>query len=177
MKKAAITAAIVIFILAVGIGALFTFGYWPFVTEKGEIKIPDTAAFPETTSEATELSSEGLTFKGTFNYEKLDGGVKNDSDTCYLRIHMTDTGTQAKFSFGEYQIDGWPVFLISKSDNHYVFESSKNSFVERVRLIVDVTDTGMTGTVENLTDISSFVKGNFTGDSIPYEQYKADVLD
>jgi hypothetical protein len=84
----------------------------------------------------------------------------------------------AKFSFGEYLVDGWPVYLVSNTDNRYIFESSSRSFVEEVRITFDITDTDIKGTVKNITpDISTFVQGSFEGEEIPFEEYKAEVLD
>lgn len=172
------TAVIIIVMLVLMFVSLVWLRPWWFKMKDGSVVIPDPlTVFPETTSQSAEMPSEGLTFKGTFNWEEKDGIRDEDKSTCYLWIHTIDDGTMAKFSFGEYLVDGWPVFLVTHTGEQYVFESSDNSLVERVRIIVDVTDTGMSGTIENITpEISNFVRGSFTGESISYELYSVEVL-
>ncbi len=178
IMKATMTAAVIIFVLAVTLAGLFYFNPWDFINKNDQLNIPESTAFPETESESTGLTSEGITFKGRFKWEESDGSIRNYESDCYLRIFSNEYGTQAKFTFGEYMVDGWPVFLVSKSNDRYILESSDNSFVERVRIVADVNNSEVSGTVKNITpDISSFVKGEFTGKSIPFDQYAAEVMD
>ncbi len=139
---------------------------------------------PQVTTPKATLPPEGLTFKGTFKWESEEGpGLQNlwHEDTCYLWIHTvvgengTDEVTMCSFDFGT--VDGYPTYLVSQSGSHYVFESSERSLVERVRIVVDVTDTGATGTITKINDVASFIGGTFTTKKIPYEQYKTEVLD
>lgn len=172
-----ITAAIILVFLIL----LLSSYLWlspQFEIKNGMVEIPDylTDTTPNTSTEKTD--TEQLTFKSTFKWEEKDGARPEDNSICYLWIYTTQEGTMAKFSYGDYLIDGWPVFLVSPPGRSYVFESSENSFVERVRISVDVTDTGMTGTVTNITpEISNFVSGTFTGEAISFEQYTAEVID
>nr|MDA3937109.1 hypothetical protein [Actinomycetota bacterium] len=126
---------------------------------------------------AAAIPPEGLTFRGTFDYENTErdapGGVLKHSDPCWLWIYTTDEGTAADFDFNT--VDGWPVYLVSSSGGHYVFESSVRSLVERVRVVVNVTSTGMRGSVTNINNVSSFKSGTFTGEVITYEEYKAEA--
>jgi len=66
--------------------------------------------------------------------------------------------------------------LVSQTGSHYVFQSSPQTMVDKWRLVVDVTDTGMSGTVTNITpEMGTFVRGDFSGQSIPYGQYQAEA--
>ncbi len=128
------------------------------------------------TSASTTLPPEGIAFKGTFQWDSAEGGGAKDishTDPCYLWIYTTDDGTAASFDFGT--VDGWPVFLVTKAGSEYVFESSDRSLVERVRIVADVTDTSVSGKVTKINKVGSFLSGTFTGTSITYEQYKAEV--
>ena len=129
------------------------------------------------TSIKAEVPPEGLTYKGTFHWQSTEGpDVPHlwHDDPCYLWIYTVDDGTAANFDFGT--VDGYPVYLVSHTGSNYVFESSNRSRVEHVRIIANVTDTSMSGSVTNITpDTSSFVDGTFTGTAIPYEQYQAET--
>ena len=174
-----ITAAIIIVVLVLMFtSALFLSSI--FEIKDGEVMIPSsltTTTTTNTTTTSEETTPDELTFKGTFNWEEKDGARAEDKSTCYLRINTIEGVDMAKFSFGEYLNDGWPVYLVSHTGNRYIFESSERSLVERVRIIVDVTETKMSGTVENITpDISNFVRGSFKGEPISFEMYAAEVL-
>lgn len=181
-KKFLIMTAVTIVVMLVLIFASIMFLAPNFEIKDGKVLIPSYLKItpPTTTSDDTieETTSDELTFKGTFDWEEKDGAREEDKGTCYLRIYTFQDEMIAKFSYGKYLIDGWPTFLVSQTGNHYIFESSHNSFVERVRIVVNVTDIGMSGTVENITpEISNFVRGSFKGDSISFEQYAEEVLD
>jgi hypothetical protein len=148
-----------------------------FKIKDGKIEIPETLNETKTTTTQQDDSQEELTFKGTFTWEELDSSIPEYTSTFYLRIHTLEGVRMAKFSYGEYLVDGWPVFLVSHSGNSYVFESSKRSFVEEVRISFDISNTKIKGTVKNITpDISTFVQGSFEGEAIPFEEYKVEVL-
>ena len=174
-----VTAAIIILVLVLMFtSALFLSSI--FEIKDGEVIIPEyltKTTTTTTTTTPTETTSDELTFKGTFSWEEKDGARPEDNSTCYLRIHTTEGVTMAKFSYGEYLIDGWPVYLVSKTGGRYTFESSNDSSVERVRIVVSVTETKISGTVENITpDISNFVRGSFKGEPISFEMYADEVL-
>ena len=145
----------------------------------GKIQIPtfDTPIRKETLK--IETNDQDQTFKCNFNWTEQDGSrTDKEQSICYLRIQQTEEGTQAMFNYGEYLVDGWPIFPVSNTNNTYILESSKRSLVERVRIVVDIKDDKISGTVTNITpDISTFVEGSFSGESIPFEEYKAKVLD
>ena len=64
--------------------------------------------------------------------------------------------------------------LVSHTGSHYVFQSSSLTMVDKWRLVVDVTD--MSGTVTNITpEIGTFIRGDFSDQSITYEQHQAEV--
>ncbi len=182
LSVAAKVAVGVILGLAIVLGVVTSIRYMPtsldevkmwFDTGSGIVAQNDT---PITAATAV-VPPEGLAFKGTFHYQTAErdapGGALQWDDPCYLWIYMYDDGTCASFDFGT--VDGWPVYLLTQAGSHYVFESSKDSMVERVRVVVDITDTSMSGTVTNITpEISSFMDGTFTGQAITYEQYKAE---
>jgi hypothetical protein len=149
-----------------------------FKINDGKIEIPQTLNQTSKTTNSEDESEKELTFKGTFTWEELDSSQPEYTSPFYLRIHTFEGERMANFNFGEYLIDGWPVYLVSHSGNSYIFESSNRSFVEEVRITFDITDTNIKGTVKNITpDISTFVQGNFEGEQIPFEEYKTDVLD
>jgi hypothetical protein len=135
---------------------------------------------PATSASDDEIPPEGLAYKGTFNYESLEGqGTPNlqHTEECWLWIYTDENGTFASFNYGEYAVDGWPVELAAKSGSQYTFRSSDRSLVEEVEIVVNASETQAAGTVRNTTDISSFVKGSFTCSPIPYDQYRAEVID
>ncbi|MFC1640712.1 hypothetical protein ACFL2D_01535 [Patescibacteria group bacterium] len=175
------TAATIVAFLALIFSAIIWISYPNVKVEDGSVVLPDPITdFQSTPSLSADIAPEGLTFKGTFKWEEKDGARSEDNSICYLWIHTTDDGTIAKFSYGEHLIHGWPVFLAEQTGGHYVFKSAgpDRNYVEEVKITVDVTDTGMSGTVENTTiEISNFVRGSFTGESISYELYAAEVLD
>lgn len=170
--------------LAIVLGVLTSIKYMP--TSLGAVKMwfdegSSIVAQNDTsvTAATAVVPPEGLAFKGMFHYQTAEkdapDGVLRWDEPCYLWIYMYDDGTCASFDFGTN--DGWPVYLVTQDGSHYVFESSDRSLVERVRVVVDITETSMSGTVTNITDISSFIDGTFTGTTITYEQYRAEVLD
>jgi hypothetical protein len=177
--KIIIKAVMIILALILVFSAFFYLRPQPFEIKDGALIVPDAEkAFPESKPKSTVTIPEDLTFKGTFSWEEKDGHRPEDNGTCYLRIYTYEGETMAQFSYGEHLIDGWPVFLVSRSGNTYILESSTNSFVERVRIVVDATANGMSGTVKNITpEISNFVRGDFKGEAITYEQYVVDVID
>jgi len=133
-----------------------------------------------TKSQTAVVPPEGLVYKGTFNWVSEEGeGLKDltGSDQCYLWIYTTDDGTSASFNYGEHWIDGWPVFLVSQSGTGWVFESSEDSMVERVRIVTSVTDAGATGEITNINGVRAFIRGDFTAKRSTYEAYRADVID
>jgi len=144
------------------------------------------ATVPSGTTPPTGLTApEGLTFKGTYRSEWKErdapGGSLWSDGPCYLWIFTTESGTVASFDFleniGDPTWDGrdW-LPLVSHTGSHYVFESSSLTLVDKWRLVVDVTDTGMSGTVTNITpEIGTFIRGDFSGQSITYEQYQAEA--
>jgi hypothetical protein len=149
-----------------------------FEIKDGKVEIPETLNETTNTTTVKDTTDEELTYKGTFTWEELDSSQTEYTSTFYLRIQTFEGERMAKFSFGEYLVDGWPVYLVSNTDNRYIFESSSRSFVEEVRITFDITDTDIKGTVKNITpDISTFVQGSFEGEEIPFEEYKAEVLD
>jgi len=126
--------------------------------------------------EYIKTTPDELIFECNFEWENKENYGENKS-LCYFKsIQTADEGTAAKFSFGEYLNDGWPVYLTQQTEGHYIFDSSERSFVERVRIIIDVTDTWIVGTIENTTpDTGYFVRGSFTGKPITIEQYRAAI--
>lgn len=149
-----------------------------FEIKDGKVQIPETLNGSNNSTSNEDETEEDLTFKGTFNWEEIGSSQTEYTSDFYLWIQTFEGDRMAKFSFGEYLVDGWPVFLVSHSGSRYVFESSNRSFVEEVRISFDLKDGNIKGTVKNITpDISSFVQGNFEGEEIPFEEYKSDVLD
>jgi len=197
----AMTAAVLLGFLAVLLGWFLTPNVPPADPSMGlaevvatlEISIPTLPTVPSTPTLPTVPSvtippagltaPEGLTFKGTYRSEwkerdAPDGSLWSDGP-CYLWIFTTESGTVASFNFqkniGAPTWDGrdW-LPLVSHTGSHYVFQSSALTSVDKWRLVVDVTDTGMSGTVTNVTpEIGTFIRGDFSGQSITYEQYQA----
>jgi hypothetical protein len=128
------------------------------------------------------MGLEGLTFGGTHRSERKErdapGGSIWSDGPCYLWIYQTEWGIVADFDFeetiGDPTCDGRDMLpLVSQTGSHYVFESSSLTRVDKWRLVVDVTDTGMSGTIGNITpEIGTFIRGSFTGVTISYEEYR-----
>jgi hypothetical protein len=153
-----------------------------FVREYGTVEgMMQAATRDDAPKSATaEVPPEGLVFKGTFDSVTAEGvGAKDlsHSDQAYLWIYTTDEGTAASLDYGEYYVDGWPVYLVSNSGSRFVFESSDRSLVERVRIEVDVSGDSATARVTTIDRIGSFRRGAFRGTSAPYEQYHDDVIE
>lgn len=138
----------------------------------------DTAS---STSPTVVMAPEGLAFKGTFRWEDRDGPVNHWSEgPCYLWIYTTEWGTMGAFDFqedvGYLRWNGRDLPLETHTGTNYVFLSSDLTMVDHWKMVVDVTNTGVSGTITNFTpEIGSFVGGAFSGTTIPYEQYKAEA--
>lgn len=150
-------------------------------------RIVQQGAAASSTSPTVVMAPEGFTFKGTYTAEWAErdapGGTLVAAGPCYLWIFTTESGTRATFKFlKNIDIDhpSWDgrtwIPLVSHTGSHYVFQSSSSTRVDKWKLVVDITDTGMSGTIRNIDfpDIGSFVGGSFSGQSISYEQYQAE---
>ncbi|MDA3935711.1 MAG: DUF4339 domain-containing protein [Actinomycetota bacterium] len=167
--------------LAIVLGAVATIWYMPLSLQQAKNMFDEGSEIvrqndtPVTSATGGVVPPEGLAFKGMFRYQTAEkdapDGVLWWDDPCCLWIYMYDGAMCASFDFGFN--DGWPVYLVTQDGSHYVFQSSDRSRVEEVKIVVDITETNMSGTVTNITDISAFIDGTFTGTAITYEQYKA----
>jgi len=177
VSVAAKVAVGIILGLAIVLGAVTSILYMPTSLSSLLGRFEEGAAIVKhhetpVTSAVAEMPPEGFTFKGTFKWESKEG-VGHD-DPCYLWIYNFEDGTCADFDFGT--VDGWPLYLVSQTGSHYVFEMSTRSKVGRVKMTVDVTDTSASGTITNINWVAdSFSHGTFTGTAIPYEQYKSEA--
>jgi len=168
--------------LAIVLGAVTSIVYMPMSFPQLAGLFDEGAAIvqqndvPVTSAAGGVLPPEGLAFQGKFRYQTVEtqsaAGVLWWDDPCCLWIYMYEDAVCASFDFG--LNDGWPVYLVSQEGQHYVFESSERSLVERVRVVVDITETSMSGTVTNINGVSSFMDGTFTGAAITYEEYRAE---
>jgi hypothetical protein len=194
LSAAAKTAAVIVAALAVGLAAAVgmlawssptwgLFGITPgtFVEDSVNQVVGQANAPAEQTASAA-LPPEGVCYKGTFDSVVAESATQDltYSDTCYLWVYTTDTGTQAQFNYGDTLGDGWPGTHSTVPPNGiwgvYTF-SNPRSLVEIVEIKVQLGEDSAQGTIRNTNDVGSFKEGTFTAKRVTYEEYKATVLD
>jgi len=190
----AMTAAVILGLLAVLLGWFLTPNVPPADPNMGlpqvvatmEISLVTLPPVPPATTPATQsMAPEGITFKGTYRSEWKESGAPGGSlwseGPCYLWIFTTESGMVASFDFQmNIGVPRWDdrdwLPLVSRNGSFYVFQSSSLTMVDKWKIVVDITDAGMSGTVSNITpEIGTFIGGSFTGVTIPYEQYQTEA--
>jgi len=180
LSAAAMFAAGIIVILAVVLVSVLFLQPPEIVVVDGTVP-----AFPTTPSAnpgTAVMGPEGFAFKGTYRWEEKNDPTNNwEEGPCYLWIYTNESGTWVSFHFqvdvGYLRWEDRDLPLTTETGSHYVFESDPVlTSVDQWKMVVDITDTGMSGTVTNITpQIGSFVGGSFTGVAISYEQYQAEA--
>lgn len=178
--KAIAVLVISLAVLATGATVFaYSTGGWLRVYEKDPLAgVREYVDATSTPSATAVVPPEGLAYKGTFKWESAEGvGLKDlqHEDQCYLWIHTTDDGTQATLTYGPLLLDEYHAYLVTQNGSSWVFESPERSLVGRVRIAVDMTDSGMSGTVSRIDHVGAFLGGTLSGTRITYEQYKAAI--
>jgi hypothetical protein len=194
LSAAAKAAAILVAVLAVGLAAALmvvvdTGPMWSLAgltpsdyIENSVNQVIDQANHPEQQTASAALPPEGVCYKGTFDSVEAESATKNltYSDTCYLWVYTGENGTQAKFSYGDGLVDGWPGTQSTVPPSglwgSYTFTNPR-SLVEIVEIRAQLSEATARGTIKNTTRIGSFKEGTFSAQRIPYEEYRAAVID